>query len=197
VLTEAEIKTAFDDEAGDASVLATLAQVRGWFNQGQSRLDRKKLARLAFTWNAAAAAPATGPVAATILQLEDLRYDAGKTRQPWALIPTLGLRILEPDVTTAAGSGVLYYRTDWADLIGGGASEMPRIGDTACIYYALHRFFRRVGSNRAQYKRYATLLGANAISEGDLQQMSESYFNDFLTTQADWPLEPPASFYGS
>jgi hypothetical protein len=67
--------------------------------------------------------------------------------------------------------------------------------DYACLYYALHRFFRKLASNRVQYKRYSTLLGANAVSVADLQQESDRLLQDYFDARADDAPQHPAGFY--
>jgi len=76
------------------------------------------------------------------------------------------------------------------------ATELSKAQDYACMYYALHRFYKKLASNRAFYKRYATLVGQNAVSLSDLQQESDPVLPRLLDSREDLEPEAPAYFYG-
>ena len=75
-------------------------------------------------------------------------------------------------------------------------SELTWAQDYACLYYSLHRFYRRLASNRNLYTRYATLVGRNAIAPEDLQNESERYRQDFIETRDEHRRITPAFAYG-
>lgn len=74
-------------------------------------------------------------------------------------------------------------------------SELPRYLEYAVLNFALSRFYGKLASNRAYYKRYATMVGQNNVSVQDLQDESDRYYQLFLDAiQEQTPLTP-ALFY--
>jgi len=67
--------------------------------------------------------------------------------------------------------------------------------DYACINYMLSRFYKKLSSNRAFYKRYATLVGQNAVSMADLQAEADRYYQDFLEAREETKRVAPAFSY--
>ena len=67
--------------------------------------------------------------------------------------------------------------------------------DYACINYMLSRFYKKLSSNRAFYKRYATLVGQNAVSMADLQAEADRYYQDFLDAREETKRVAPAFSY--
>lgn len=192
-MTGTAIATAFGEEAGDASSLATNAEIWRWFSEGQARLNRYLEKSTTLAWSAAAL---TVALPADFVSISKIDYDSGVTDQPFRIFGR-SLIIDEPEGASADGTARLHY---WAERpeIDAGADVSVGIlqEDYACVYFALHRFFRKLASNRVQYKRYSTLLGANAVSVADLQNESDRLLQDFRDARADLPQPPPASFYG-
>jgi hypothetical protein len=196
--TEATFLLAFDEEAGDAASLATTTEKDRWFNQGMHRLGKWKGYSTALTW---AAGDKTESLPQNFIQVYRLVYDTGIADQPWYVFGTgwgtagKQLIIRDPAGASAAGTATLYYWGYWPDMSATVASELPPDLDAGCLYYALHRFFRKLASNRVQYSRYSTLLGANAVSVADLQNESDRLLQDYLDTRADDSPAQPAGFY--
>jgi hypothetical protein len=186
------IAAAFNEEAGDAASLAVNTEIWRWFSEGQARLGRYVETSTTLTWAAAANVVA---LPAGFSSISSLDYDSGVTDQPFRVFGKQ-LVIDEPGGTSAAGTARLYY---WAERAVVDASGDVTAGslqeDYACIYYALHRFYRKLASNRVQYKRYSTLLGANAVTVSDLQNESDRLLQDFVDARADLPPLQPASFF--
>jgi hypothetical protein len=67
--------------------------------------------------------------------------------------------------------------------------------DYAIIYFMLSRFYKKLSSNRAFYKRYATMVGQNAISMADLQAEADRYYQDFLDAREETKRVAPAFSY--
>lgn len=191
--SDTDFVTSFDAEAGDIATLATAAQKVLWFNEGQARLGRYKPKVSDFTWSAAARDEA---LPADFVQMDKIVLDNGVTENRWRVFGS-NLVIEDPDGAIAAGSARLYYWASWpAMVISGQDSELNLVGDYACLYYALSRFYRKLASNRAYYKRYSTLVGANAVSVADLQNEAAGYYQDYVDARDD--LEPlPTAFFFS
>lgn len=190
--TQAEIKTAFDEEAGDASSLADVTEVTRWFNDGMARLGWLKPKTAVLTWAADARSVA---LPTDFASLDRLSFDEGVSAQPWEQFGTLTLEIEDAQGASSAGTAKLYYWAYWPDVTDSVDSALPRVGDAACLYYALSRFYKKLCSSRALYKRYATLLGQNAVTFDDLASQAEVWFNEYLDAKNDLPQSPMASFY--
>lgn len=184
--------TAFDDLAGDIASLATDAQKRQWFNEGQARLRRRKPNETEIEWSGG---DRTVDLPSDFVSVNKTIFDEGSSIESFRVWGQTFV-IDEPTGARGDGSARVYYWSDWspieADTL---ATELNVSQDYACLYFALHRFYKRLSSNRAFYKRYATLVGANAVSMTDLQQEAESYLNDFLDAREDLEPNPPAFFY--
>lgn len=188
------MEAAFDEEAGDISSLATAAQKQSWFNQGQTRLVRWCPVYEDISW-AAAARTLTLAGAATFVQLDKITNDQGVNEQPWRVWGQGILVIDDPAGASSAGSARIYYWRHWVAVTNSVSSELTPGNDYACLYYALSRFYKRLSSNRAYYKRYATLVGQNAVSMSDLQQEADRWEQDFLDAREDQTPDPPTFFY--
>lgn len=190
-LTDFLIQQAFTQEAGDASSLADATEIRRWWNEGQQRLLRYLESEDDISWSA-------GDLEVTmdtrIVAIDRLDYDLGVARQNFRLFG-YNLIVDNPLGATADGTARLYYWATRDPLVDGGTSVGSELEDYACIYYALHRFYRKLVSNRVHYARYSTLLGANAIAVGDLQAESDRLLQDFTDARSELPPLQPASFH--
>lgn len=190
--SDTDLQTNFDAEAGDVASIATAAQKRLWFNEGQARLLRFHAQNADLTW---AAGDRSVSLPAGFVQLDKLVYDDSSRPEPFRVFGS-ELVIDHPDGACAAGGARLYFWAEWPQLTAVVNSSLSAIGDTACLYYALHRFYRLLASNRSYYKRYATLVGANAVTVGELQAEADRYYQDFIDSRADLEPLPAAAFYG-
>lgn len=195
--SQATFLTQMAAELGDISGtgLATDAQKTLWFNEGASRLRVHRPRTSDLTWAADARSVA---LPADFLRLERLQWDDGTTREDWREFGqgiTATLIHENPNGAVAAGGARLYYWATWPDLGASQSSVFESVSDYACLYFALHSFYKRLSANRAYYKRYATLVGANAVSMQDLQGEADRYYSDFLDSREDIGPLPPATFH--
>ena len=183
----------FDAEAGDISSLATAAQKIIWFNEGQARLLRRKPTFTDIVWTLAARQV---DMPADFVQLDKLIETQNSPQLPWRVWGQ-DLVLDDPAGAIDDGGARVYYWAEWAQMTTTTtATELNISQDYACLYFSLHRFFKKLSSNRGYYKRYATLVGQNAVSMSDLQQESDRYYQDFLDAREDLEPDPPAFFYG-
>lgn len=184
--------TSFDAEAGDISTLASSAQKILWFNEAQARLLRQKQSYEDVTW---AEGDRSIPLPADFLRLDKVIADSGTNLDSWRVWGNY-LVLDDSEGATRDGDARVFYWASWADMTTATtATELTTAQDYACMYYALSRFYRKLSSNRAYYKRYATLVGQNAVTMTDLQQEADRYYQDFLDTREDLDPDPPALFY--
>lgn len=188
-----EYIVAFDMEAGDTvSTLAIAAQKIQWFNEAQERLLRRAPRFTDLTWSEG---DRIVDLPADFVSLDKLVYDTDSSRDKFRV---WGRTFVSDDTDGAMGDGGarVYYWGEWDQMTTGTtATELSVSQDYACMYFALHRFYKRLSSSRAFYKRYATLVGQNAVSMSDLQQESDRYYQDFLDAREDLEPDPPAYFY--
>jgi hypothetical protein len=183
--------TAFDAEASGVASLATSAQKIIWFNEGQARLLQWRPRTSDFSWVTGAR---TETLPTDFRKFIDIVYDVGTMDAKWRVLGR-DLVIYRPEGALADGSARLFYYGDWTPMTTSTtATDLSPAQDNACLYYALHRFYKRLSSSRAYYKRYATLVGQNNVTMSDLQQESDRYYQDFLDARDD--VEPEeTSFY--
>jgi hypothetical protein len=181
--------TAFDEEAGDAAVLFGSTPKIRWWNEGQARLENYKEDSTDLTWDAG---DLTVDLPSDFISVDLLQYGVSVAPEEWEVFgKTLRHRMAEG--AGSDGSATLYYYREWTPL--GATSELTARDDYACLYFALHRMFRVLASDRVHFRRYATMLGANAISVADLQAESDRLLNDYIDARSDDPVLPPAAFH--
>lgn len=114
-----------------------------------------------------------------------------------------------PDFTTYAGSmlfndpncvrawtGTLLYRAHFPAITESQVCLLPATACDGLISFALHACFRRLAAGRAEYKRYSTIVGANAVSVSELEQIAQLHLQDFEDGRASaLTLPPPSGFY--
>jgi hypothetical protein len=191
--TSANIYANFDAEAGDTASLVMNPTKLLWFNEGQARLTRFQAKHTDITWS-------SGDRYITLpsgfVQIDKIIHDTTSTVQSWRVFGT-ELVIEDPRGATSAGTARLYYRGEWPNVVDGGQNSLlSAAGDVACLYFALHRFYRLLASNRSYYKRYSTLQGANSVSMAELQSEADRYLQDFIDSRADLEPLPIAAFFG-
>lgn len=174
--TQAEILVAFNEEMGDAATLFSTSEITRWFNDGQARLEQYKGKSTDLTW---AAGDRTLALPADFALIDCLAYNDGVEEQAWEQHDK-NLIIKDSAGATASGTARLYYWARYPDITGAVPSELARDADAACVYYALSRGFRKLSANRALYKRYSTLLGANAVTMEDLRRMCDELYEDYV-----------------
>jgi hypothetical protein len=185
--------TSFDTEAGDISTLATSDQKILWFNEAQERLLRRRQDFTDIVWSAG---NRSVDLPADFVSLAHIIFDTDSSIEVWRVWGQTFI-LTDPSGASGDGSARVFYYAEYAPMTTlTTATELSKAQDYACLYYALHRFYKKLSSNRAYYKRYATLVGQNAVSMTDLQQESDRYYQDFLDSREDLEPEAPAFFYG-
>lgn len=179
-------------ELGDAADLTDSDEILLWFNQGQARLQRYLEKYIDIEWE----------MDDKLLQLPEdfvsvhrMVFDTG-CEEGWVVFGKYFV-IEDQYGATRDGTGRLLYYADWPHVNDAQDCLLDQSELAACIQYAMHRFYRKLVSNRVQYRRYATLLGANAIGPEDLMAESERLLQDYLDARADQQTLPPTSYYGN
>lgn len=190
--TQAEIKVAFDDQAGDAAILTDLGEVTRWFNDGQARLGWYARGTVDVTW---AVGALVVPISTQCQGVEHILYPDGNTEDRW-IEGVQCLQITDYEGAKYAGNARLVLRVFWPDVSDTHPSDLPRIGDAACISYALYRFYRKLVSNRSFFQRYATMAGVNRVDVAELSDTADDHYRDFNDLRLELPQEPASLFFG-
>jgi len=191
--TDDQMVTAFNTLAGGVASLATSTQKIQWFNEGQARLGYYAPTVLDVEWERG---DREIDLPDDFISLDKLVVDSDSSLEPWRVF---GRRLIldDPSGATGDGSARLYYWSEFTQMTSATTqTELTRAQDYACLYYALSQFYRALVSSRAYYKRYATLVGANAVSMRDLQAEADRYYQDYLDSREDAHPLPAALTFG-
>lgn len=185
--TQSEFRQAFRDEVGDAAQLIRDAQIDRWVNQAQARLGTYAQKTAAVTWTAGATSITVPADFRDVVEF--VGDDAIPTHRVWGG----GIDFTRP--AEWAGSAKLYYLGHWPRITTDTPSELPEEGNQACLSFALYRFFKRLASSRADYRRYSTITQANGVDIEELDDLSERHYNDFLDSRESMSVESPLPFF--
>lgn len=197
-LTDVEIVAAIDAEIGSTmAALASSALKIGWFNEGVQNMahrnGRFKPKTHDITWSAAARSVTLNT---DFIALDKITTTAGYRSQPWRVFGET-LVLDDSDGASEDGAARVYYWAEWPLLTisPSSTSGLTYHEDYVVKDFALSRFYKLLASNRLYYKRYATMVGQNAVSAGDLQNEADRYYQDYLDGQEHTLRQPPALFY--
>jgi hypothetical protein len=197
-LTDVEIVAAVDAELGSTmAALASSALKIGWFNEGvhsmAHRNGRFKPKTDDITW---ALGDRSVALEADFIAIDKITTSAGYRSQSWRVFGET-LVLDDSDGATQAGAARVYYWAEWPliTISPASTSGMTYHEDFVVKDFVLSRFYKLLASNRLYYKRYATMVGQNAVSAADLQNEADRYYQDFLDGQEHTLRTPPAFFY--
>lgn len=79
----------------------------------------------------------------------------------------------------SAFTGTLHYFAHYPDITDDDDSQLPQVATDGLISYVLYKAWKKIASNRTDYRRYSTLVN-NQTDISDLAALSEAHFNDYL-----------------
>lgn len=172
----------------DVSQLLQDEEIDRWVNDGQTRLDHQRQQTAALAWTGGATEivlPADFHRREDVLILTGSlpRYDI------WGGKFTLRCAAAE------AGTATLRYWGTFPRITGSSDSLQSATGDNAILSYCLYRFYKRLASSRADFRKYAVLSNANGVDIAELDALSERHYNDFLDAREQLTVDEPASFF--
>lgn len=178
MFTVTQFRQAIRDEVGEVAELLRDPAMDRWVNEGQARLRfyRERVADVSWSDGAESVALPTD-----CHHVERLEGDTGVVVLPhfsWGN----EIRFRDPE-SVGAGSGKLYYFAEWPSVTGAQASLLPNLGDQACVSFALYRFFKRLASSRADYRKYAAIAQSNGVGVEELATLAEQHFSDFTESR--------------
>lgn len=184
----ADFQADFQEEVGDLSVMYDADEVERWINEGRTRLPLEhQFGDLPYTAGADSV-----ELPADLVSLSRVMAVEGGTVPAYRVS---GRFLVFERATTSAGTLRIFYRTYPALITDSEASTGLDEADRAMLSYALYRFFKKLSASRANYKRYATLVGQNSVGIEDLQAEAERHFQDYLDSVEVLPMEAPSFFY--
>lgn len=192
----ATFRSEFSDEVG-ADLVALVDVTAGgdvdrWLSEGLRRLGWLLEQTASLTWNAGATSVA---LPADYYKVSDVVPATG-TRLPAYRVFGTVIRFLDPDGAEADGEATLYYHARHADIDDANPSTLPDEGNRALQAFLLYRFWKKLATNRSDYRRYATIAGQNAVDIDELTAMADRALDDFLSLQGALPLQEPVTFFG-
>jgi hypothetical protein len=169
-------------EVGEpASNLLDERQIARWLNAGQTRLRLRRPRVATIIWEAGDRAV---DLPADFASLESIQTDVGSTLGPHRVFGST-LEVLNAQGAYCTGSARLRYFAAWPGITGASDSLLPPAGDEALVSYCLYRFFKKLASSRAEYRRYSTVAGQNGVDINELDALSERHLQDFNEIQDD------------
>jgi hypothetical protein len=176
--------------------LITDEQIGFWVNDGKNRLGSIKPQSITLSW---AALASTVSLPSDFINLSHVRLDSTTLYMPPYEIWGTVLRFTETDGASTGGGCTAFYWAMHPDIDAQTDSQMPPAGDQAAVNWCCHRFFRRMANSRAEYRRYATMVGANGVTVDDIRELAAEYLQDY--NDARGQLEIPGetgfiAFYG-
>lgn len=181
------------DEVG--TELATLISDSDWdryINEGIFRMEYAVEATAAITW----AADDTSFDLPADFQTPDKIEVLDGTQLPPGRFFGGKYYFTDPTGAFSSGSGTLFYYADPSVLSGDSdTSDLPRVGDGGVVAFAVYRAYKRIGSSRAEYTRYSTVLQANGVQMEDLASMSDQYYAEFLEAKDNLTLRSPVTYH--
>ena len=188
----ADFLEAIEDELGEAMTLVRDEQVIRWINRGRARLGIYQQKTTDFLWTASASQL---ELPADFSRFDKLvPIEASRSLPAYDVLGGI-IRFREPE-RVQAGEARLYYGANYPEVTGTNASTMPAIADEAVVSYVLARYFKRIASFRADFRRYVSITGQNGVDVRDLLDIATDHDRDFALARDDFVTDAPSSFYG-
>ena len=173
MLSQEDFRDAFKSEVGDDVYgMIRPEEVDRWINRGQARLGYQLQKSSALTWAAGDSQ----------IALPTDFHHSEKWQVTDGCLPSgefWGGNYVFVELAQDAGAATLLYWGDAPAITADQDSVLPQLGDDAALSYALYRFFKRLASSRADYRRYATISNSNGVDITELDSLSEKHLADF------------------
>lgn len=193
MMTYGEILERFREEVGaEIHSLVEDNEIISWFNAGKDRVNVYQEKNTVLVWT----------LGATEITLP---ADFVSTERLNVIVGTLGDHVQWGkkfvfeglNGSLNAGQAQLFYWATFPNVDDTTDSVLTSSGNDACLSYSLHRFYRKLGGSRADYRRYATMTNANGVTMGDLADLSDQHYQDFLAKRDELLIDSPSTYYGN
>lgn len=195
-LTLGYLRDAVLDDLGDVAGLIGGDFIDRAINEGQRRLEPDILLDKTAAVSLVADA-ATYALPADLVEITRFLPDPTATSQPdFPGYQRHGATIYFHCPLTVAWAGTLLYRAHFPAITDDAPCQLPAGAADALISFGLYKSFRRLASNRAEYRKFATIVG-NGTTMADLENTAEAHLQDFADAgNAAAVLPSPATSYG-
>lgn len=166
-----------NEQLGDAAPLIPDESIERWVNEGQRRYEPDLLlpsVATGITWADRASSAALPTDLAEVVRFLPA---TGKYHPPEFALHGTTIHFLLPDVVRAF-SGTILYLAHFPAITTDDPCQLPETAIDGLVSFALYRAYKRIASNRVQYKKYSTLVN-NQTSVADLVSMASDYLADF------------------
>ena len=166
------------DELGDVASLVSIGVIERAINEGQTRMEPMVLLEVAtdFGWSALAGVVTLPDDLYELVRLEpdeDHRYIEIRRHRKHAN----ALYFKSPSLVEA-WDGTLFYRAHYPTITADQDCLLPDSAADGLVSYALYKVYKRIASNRTDYRKFSTLVN-NATSVGDLLDLSNTHLQDW------------------
>lgn len=182
----------FDEIPAELQEMVGAGELARWLNEGRVRLGHYLDKSTDLTW---VDSDRTVDLPTDFYRMVELTPDVGTTL-PKFRIHGGKLYFVHSDGAASDGTARLLYEARVPAISESQASLLTEEGEVAIVSFARYRFYSKLAASRSDYRRYSTILGANAVSMEDLDALAASYLADFQSTQDAHPVDEVATFYG-
>lgn len=170
-----ELRSAVNEELGPAADLFAAGYIDRLINEGQKRYEpdvlRARIDAINIPSNTL-----TFELPSDFIRLNKFFRNANSADlEPFELHGNL---MAFYERTTALFSGRIAYSASWPAITEDQECILPPVAADGLIAYALYRCYKRIASNRVDYRRYSTMVG-NQASVADIDALSQSYLDEW------------------
>lgn len=181
-LTLSYLRDAVIEDLGDVAALVGSGFVDRAINEGQRRLQPDILLAKTLTGVAIAQDATTYTLPTDLIEITRfVGSDDNASDLPGYLQHGATIYFAYPVASDWAG--VLHYRASYPDITETVDCQLPSGAADALISFALYKSFRRFAANRAEYRKFATIVG-NGVTMADLENTAEAHLQDFADAAA-------------
>lgn len=192
--TLAYLRNAVQETLGDIDELIPAGFIDRAINEGQRRMQPDLLLEKSAVASIAIGAE-TFQLPSDLVRISRFRPDNGVA--PLAEFHKHGTVIYFVAPLVRAFTGTLLYGASFPDITSDVNTQVPPAAADGLVSFALYKSYRRLASNRAEYRKFATIVG-NGVSMGDLEATAEAHLADWRDALASVvELEAPVSAYGA
>jgi hypothetical protein len=182
----------FDEIPAELRSVVVPGELARWLNEGRTRLGYYLQKETDLTW---VSADRTVALPTDYFRFTELTPDVG-TVLPKMRIHGPTIYFIHSDGAASDGTARLLYLARVPVISDSQVSLLTEEGEQAIISFARYRFYSKIAASRSDYRRYSTLLGANAVAMEELDALAAGYLADFQSGQETLPTEEPVTFYG-
>lgn len=182
----------FDEVPAELQSFVAPGELARWLNEGRVRLGWYLDKQADLTW---VNNDRTVALPTDFFRLVELTPDVGTTLPKYRIHGST-IYFIHSDGAASDGTARLLYLARVPAITDSQVSLLTEEGEMAIVSFARYRLYSKIAASRADYRRYSTLLGANAVQMEDLDALAAGYLADFQASQDTLPVDEVATYYG-